>query len=71
MGKSVEIRAHSKVIEIERLRGQVWDQARFESAQSQAPLIVIMHGFNNPVNVGAILRAAKTASAPSAYASAL
>ena len=33
----------------------------FDARQPEAPLIVVMHGINNPVNVGAILRAAEAA----------
>ena len=33
----------------------------FEARQPEAPLVVVMHRINNPVNVGAILRAAEAA----------
>ena len=39
------------------------DKARFEARQPAAPLLVVMHSINNPVNVGAILRAAEAAGA--------
>jgi len=39
------------------------DKADFETRQNAAPLLVIMHGINNPVNVGAIVRAAEAAGA--------
>jgi len=47
-----------------------WVRAKFENAQGTAPLIVIMHGINNPVNVGAILRTAEAAGATGAIATA-
>ena len=47
-----------------------WDQKTFERAQPQAPLLVIMHGINNPVNVGAILRTAEAAGATGVIATA-
>jgi TrmH family RNA methyltransferase len=47
-----------------------WDRNRFESAQQFTPLLVIMHGVNNPVNVGAILRTAEAAGATGAIATA-
>src|SRR6266446_2493259 len=31
------------------------DEATFKSKQPASPLLVVMHGVNNPVNVGAIL----------------
>jgi len=37
------------------------DEASFTKLQPDAPLIVLMHGINNPVNVGAILRTAEAA----------
>jgi TrmH family RNA methyltransferase len=43
-----------------------WDRAKFSSIQTASPLIVIMHGINNPVNVGAILRTAEAAGATGA-----
>ena len=39
------------------------DKASFEVKQPAVPLLVVMHGINNPVNVGAILRAAEAAGA--------
>lgn len=36
---------------------------QFKSAQPLTPLLVILHGINNPVNVGAILRTAEAAGA--------
>lgn len=39
------------------------DGERFAASQPAAPLLVVMHGINNPVNVGAILRAAEAAGA--------
>jgi TrmH family RNA methyltransferase len=39
------------------------DEAGFEERQPAVPLLVVMHGINNPVNVGAILRAAEAAGA--------
>lgn len=36
-------------------------QRDFAARQTEAPLIVIMHGANNPVNTGAILRTAEAA----------
>ena len=36
---------------------------KFAAAQPAVPLLVVMHGINNPVNVGAILRAAEAAGA--------
>ena len=47
-----------------------WDQTKFESAQGKTALIVIMHGINNPVNVGAILRTAEAAGASGAITTA-
>lgn len=38
-------------------------EAEFTEAQTKAPLLVILHGVNNPVNVGAILRTAEAAGA--------
>ena len=35
----------------------------FKKAQSEDPLVVVLHGINNPVNVGAILRTAEAAGA--------
>jgi TrmH family RNA methyltransferase len=39
------------------------DEAGFETRQPAAPLLVVMHGINNPVNVGAIMRVAEAAGA--------
>jgi TrmH family RNA methyltransferase len=39
-----------------------------ETAQTETPLIVVMHRINNPVNVGAILRTAEAAGATGAIA---
>ncbi|HUE81980.1 MAG TPA: RNA methyltransferase [Pyrinomonadaceae bacterium] len=41
-------------------------RARLEETKAQQPLIVILHGINNPVNVGAILRTAEAAGATGA-----
>lgn len=42
------------------------DQAAFKSRQPASPLLVLLHGINNPVNVGAILRTAEAAGATGA-----
>ena len=39
------------------------DQVKFKASQPASPLLVLMHGINNPVNVGAILRTAEAAGA--------
>jgi len=39
------------------------DEKTFKAKQTGSPLLVIMHGINNPVNVGAILRVAEAAGA--------
>jgi len=39
------------------------DAAGFKPGQAVSPLLVVMHGINNPVNVGAILRTAEAAGA--------
>jgi TrmH family RNA methyltransferase len=39
------------------------DEAGFKARQPAAPLLVLMHGINNPVNVGAIMRVAEAAGA--------
>lgn len=39
------------------------DQASLEARQRALPLLVVMHSINNPVNVGAIVRAAEAAGA--------
>lgn len=42
------------------------DESAFNSAQLDLPLLVVLHGINNPVNVGAILRTAEAAGATGA-----
>ncbi|HXD29890.1 MAG TPA: RNA methyltransferase [Pyrinomonadaceae bacterium] len=37
------------------------DETTFKTRQPQSPLLVVMHGINNPVNVGAIIRTAEAA----------
>src|SRR5882672_3667312 len=37
------------------------DKASFKARQPAVPLLVVMHSINNPVNVGAIVRAAEAA----------
>ena len=37
------------------------DEKQFAKAQQPTPLLVILHGINNPVNLGAILRTAEAA----------
>jgi RNA methyltransferase, TrmH family len=39
------------------------DEAEFKKRQPRKPLLVVLHGINNPVNVGAILRTAEAAGA--------
>jgi len=39
------------------------DKASFKARQPAVPLLVVMHSINNPVNVGAIVRAAEAAGA--------
>jgi TrmH family RNA methyltransferase len=39
------------------------DAKKLVASQPAVPLLVVMHGINNPVNVGAILRAAEAAGA--------
>ncbi len=46
------------------------DEASFNAIQPASPLLVILHGINNPVNVGAILRTAEAAGATGAIATA-
>jgi len=46
------------------------DEASFKSKQPASPLLVILHGINNPVNVGAILRTAEAAGVTGAIATA-
>jgi TrmH family RNA methyltransferase len=38
-------------------------KAKLEMARGRVPLLVILHGINNPVNVGAIIRSAEAAGA--------
>ena len=45
-------------------------QARLEEKDSALSLLVILHGINNPVNVGAILRSAEAAGATGAISTA-
>jgi RNA methyltransferase, TrmH family len=40
-----------------------FDLEKFQAAQPDNPLLVLMHGINNPVNVGAIVRTAEAAGA--------
>ena len=44
------------------------NEENFADKQSALPLLVVMHGINNPVNVGAILRTAEAARATGAIA---
>ncbi len=46
------------------------DQSVFEDNQPAAPLVVILHGINNPANAGAMLRVAEAAGATGAIATA-
>src|SRR5258707_2286346 len=46
------------------------DAASFKARQPPVPQLVIMHGINNPVNVGAILRTAEAAGVTGAIATA-
>src|SRR5260370_28161514 len=46
------------------------DEARFKAIQPGSPLLVILNGINNPVNVGAILRTAEGAGVTGAIATA-
>jgi TrmH family RNA methyltransferase len=46
------------------------DEASFEAKQPDSPLLVVMHGINNPVNVGAILRTSEAAGVAGAIATA-
>jgi TrmH family RNA methyltransferase len=39
------------------------NEANFKAGQTKSPLLVVLHGINNPVNVGAILRTAEAAGA--------
>jgi TrmH family RNA methyltransferase len=42
------------------------DEENFKAGQPAKPLLIVMHGINNPVNVGAILRTAEAAGATGA-----
>src|SRR5712691_4484883 len=44
------------------------DEASFKVSQPASPHLVVMHGINNPVNVGAILRTAEAAGVTGAIA---
>ena len=44
-------------------RRPVIDEAEFRIRQKASPILVLMHGINNPVNVGAIIRTAEAAGA--------
>jgi RNA methyltransferase, TrmH family len=46
------------------------DEASFKTRQPASPQLVVMHGVNNPVNVGAILRTAEAAGVTGAIATA-
>jgi TrmH family RNA methyltransferase len=46
------------------------DEATFKGTQPGSPQLVVMHGTNNPVNVGAILRTAEAAGVTGAIATA-
>jgi len=46
------------------------DEPSFKARQPAAPQLVVMHGINNPVNVGAILRTAEAAGVTGAIATA-
>ena len=46
------------------------DKSTFNEKQPALPLLIILHGINNPVNVGAILRTAEAAGATGAIATA-
>jgi TrmH family RNA methyltransferase len=46
------------------------DEASFKDRQPVSPQLVVLHGINNPVNVGAILRTAEAAGATGAIATA-
>jgi TrmH family RNA methyltransferase len=46
------------------------ERTRLERTDKRQPLLVIMHGINNPVNVGAILRSAEAAGATGIVATA-
>ena len=46
------------------------NRASFEEKQPASPLLIVLHGINNPVNVGAILRTAEAAGVTGAIATA-
>jgi TrmH family RNA methyltransferase len=46
----------------------VADEGSFKARQPASPQLVVMHGINNPVNVGAILRTAEAAGVTGAIA---
>jgi TrmH family RNA methyltransferase len=46
------------------------DEATFKQQQLAAPFLIILHGINNPVNVGAILRTAEAAGVTGAITTA-
>jgi TrmH family RNA methyltransferase len=46
------------------------DEASFKQKQPSSPFLVILHGINNPVNVGAILRTAEAAGVTGAVTTA-
>jgi TrmH family RNA methyltransferase len=46
------------------------DEATFKARQPASPQLVVMHGINNPVNVGAILRTAEASGVSGAIATA-
>jgi TrmH family RNA methyltransferase len=46
------------------------DEAQFKSKQPPSPLLVVLHGVSNPVNVGAILRTAEAAGVTGVIATA-
>lgn len=46
------------------------DEASFKARQTASPQLVVMHGINNPVNVGAILRTAEAAGVTGVIATA-
>jgi TrmH family RNA methyltransferase len=46
------------------------DEEKFKAGQPATPLLVVMHGTNNPVNVGAILRTAEAAGVTGVIATA-
>lgn len=44
------------------------EKGKFKSVQPESPLLVVLHGINNPVNVGAIVRTAEAAGVTGAIA---